>query len=148
MDTVDGAGQDARMRRSPLALLLLVPLALPAAAGARTITADNVTSFGSFGVNCHVRQVDAGLECSSRAIPAPNGTDGYLELKRTGKARRKERGDFDGYDTSRRRLREGDTWRPRHTATGIVCRRRTFDIRCVNTAGHGFTISPKKYFRF
>lgn len=138
----------APMRRFPLALLLVAPLLLPATAEAKTVRADNVTAFGGSGVSCHVRQAEKGLECASQAVPAPNGTDGYLELERTGRAKARERGDFDGYSTPLRRLRSGDVWRPRHSAAGIVCRRRASDLRCVNRSGHGFVIAPKRYRRF
>ncbi|MDO9407887.1 hypothetical protein [Patulibacter sp.] len=135
------------MRRSPLALLLLVPLAVPAVADARTVRSSNAFAFGDGDVSCYVVRVvegfdGSGVECSSRGVPRTTGEgDPYVAVKRTGRSRLGARGDFPGYSSTRRRLRSGDTWRPGHSARGIVCRVSTSSVRCTNRSGHGFRIS-------
>jgi hypothetical protein len=139
------------MRRSPLVLLLALPLAIPAAADARTITSSNAYAFGQGDVNCYVVMPIAGkgIECTSQGVPRSGGEgDPYVALRTSGSARVAARGDFPGYSVPRRKLRTGDTWRPSRSAKGIVCRLSSKRLTCTNRSGHGFRIGPKSFSSF
>lgn len=136
-----------RRRRPLIATLAVASLVLPAAAEARTVRADNVYAYGQGDVSCYAVRYGSGIECMSEAVPS-KFTDGYLGLRRTGKTRLGDRGDFPGYTTTRRKLRVGDVWRPKRKARGIVCRFESQGLRCTNRSKHGFLIEPKAYRRF
>lgn len=141
----------ARLRRAAVRValpgLLLAPLLIPPAADARTVRSNNVTASGG-QVSCYVVHYGGrGIECMAQSIPSGEG-DGYLALRPTGKARRGARGDYPGYGGSRRKLRNGDVWRPRNSASGIVCTVRSGALGCANGSSHGFALSPSDYRRF
>ncbi|WP_036726062.1 hypothetical protein [Patulibacter minatonensis] len=138
--------------RALLPLLAVVPLALPAAADARTVRSNNVSAFSDNGVSCLVvRQFkgvpNQGIECSSQAVPRKE-LDGYVELHRTGRSKLGERGDFPGYSGKATKLKVGDVWRPGHSAKGIRCEFESQGLRCKNRSGHGFVIEPEAFRRF
>ncbi|WP_026911824.1 hypothetical protein [Patulibacter minatonensis] len=142
----------ARLRRVAIRValpaLLLAPLLIPPAADARTLRGNNVYAYGDGKVNCYVVHYGGtGIECMSQAVPSGDG-DGYLALRRTGRARVGARGDYPGYGGTRRKLRSGDTWRPGHSARGITCAIQHGVVKCINRSGHGIALSPSEYYRF
>lgn len=130
-------------RSIPLLAISVVTAALlliaPAAQGFTTKKGSITTNTGY----CSVR-AGGGIGCFGKAVPAPNGTDGYLWLKASGKAHQAESGGAIGFPQGPTfHLNRGDIWQKR----GVTCYVGG-GIKCKNRKGHGFKMNNRKFVTF
>ncbi len=151
----------SRMRGSTRAACLAVTLAVagwPRAAAAASSHAPNwQTAHGEVlcgiavvaqtrfdpGTQTYMEEPGRGLQCSALGIPRPKRGIGDPVVKLgQGRAGRAQLMDQSQDELISNRapvtLAPASTW----SHTGIVCAVHAASVRCRNTAGHGFTISP------
>jgi hypothetical protein len=144
------------MRRA-VVLTVLVPLVLPAVAGAssravnfQTKTADVVCGIVAAvpgteqdpGTGAALNGDYPGLQCSAQGIPKPKRGigDPFVQLGQghAGRARLVDESQDDLISSaSPATLPPGSVWK----RYGIVCRLAASSVRCTNGAGHGFELS-------
>jgi hypothetical protein len=149
------------MRRTSQCLAVVGVLAatvLPSAAGAFTSSAVNWSTrdatvvCGIVGM-VHGTALDPGtggeldglwpgLQCAAAGIPRPRGVgDPFVQLGqgRAGRARLVDESQDDLLSSAPLvTLRPGSTWKRDH----IACALHATSVRCTNSSGHGFAISP------
>lgn len=122
-------------RLLPTALMLALLFA--GAAEARTVRADVVIAPTG---TCMIR-AGGGIGCFGDAVPAKY-TDGYIWIRRAGRARLSESGGTLAPTTGApKRLGRGDRWVKR----GVICRWGSGAMTCRNRQGRGFRLTRKSY---
>jgi hypothetical protein len=122
-------------RHRLLALALLSTLALAATASAKTVSYHNIVS-PTKQISCLAVKGSTEIECSAPYLPDIGDLDTYVALRKHGRSRLSERGDFPGFSDRRRTLHYGDTWK----RPGISCTMRRTGLTCRNADDHGFHI--------
>jgi hypothetical protein len=119
--------------------ILILGLAFLAAPSAQAKTVRSQVALAPTGT-CMISAA-GGIGCFGDAVPA-SYTDGYLWLRKRGKALIREAGGLLAPVTSRPvRLRNGDRWVKR----GIKCRWQRGRLTCRNRSGHGFWLTKRAY---
>jgi hypothetical protein len=121
------------MRGRLLPLLVLPALALAAPADAKTVSYHNIVS-PTKQISCWAVMGSTEIECTAPYLPDIGDLDTYVALRKHGRSRLSERGDFPGFSDRRRTLHYGDTWK----RPGISCRIRRTGLTCRNVDDHGF----------
>lgn len=121
------------MRGLLLPLLVLPALALAAPAGANTVSYHNIVS-PTKQISCSAVIGSTEIECTAPYLPDIGDLDTYVALRKHGRSRLSERGDFPGFSDRRRTLHYGDTWK----RPGISCQMRRTGLTCRNADDHGF----------
>lgn len=131
-----------RMFRRALLLLALAAV-LVAPASADTVRHKRIKSPNG-QISCYAVKVGSGIECFAPYIEEIGELDTYIALKKRGKARFGERGDYPGYEADQHTLRHGDTWVWR----GVRCSMRRSGMTCRNADDHGFRLAKGDVRRF
>ena len=138
------------MRVVKLALPVVLSAALLAAAGsgvtasAKTVKYKNIVSPNE-KISClAVKGRSTEIECFASFLPEIGELDTYLALRKRGRSRLSERGDFPGYDSRPRTLHNGNTWK----RPGIRCTMRKTGLTCRNRDDHGFHLERGNVRRF
>ena len=123
------------MTRRLLPPALLATLALAGSAEAKTVSYHNIVS-PTKQISCWAVMGSTEIECTAPYLPDIGDLDTYVALRKHGRSRLSERGDFPGFSDRRRTLHYGDVWqRP-----GIRCTMRRTGLTCRNADKHGFHI--------